>query len=415
MENSAEYFDFIKRKLQQTEALLSVKQFHIETLGTVSNTANQNIPPQALYKMYEYILRSQLNIGKLLLFVYEDYWYPACYFNVAEEAIKMDPETLFFANDLYAVNSGNDKLLQEFEIVLPLHHKGKALAYLLLGDIIKQDIEGREEKINFIRTITNIIVVSSENRRLIQQQLQKQLIERELSMAVEVQSMLIPQNPPSDERIDVSGIYFPHKEIGGDYYDVIEISKDEIALTICDVSGKGVSAGMLMANFQANLRLLVIRDLPLDEIVNQLNQRLYDVTKGEKHITLFIAIYNFKSRTLRYVNAGHNPSILRNKGKVEELSAGCTILGIFDELPVVKVGILDIQPGAILFNYTDGLVEFESKDDRSFGAEQLKEFVESHTDQSMQLFNTSLLGLVHDYKGDKPFLDDISVLSCRFL
>jgi len=230
-----------------------------------------------------------------------------------------------------------------------------------------------------------------------------------------VQMMLIPQQPPSNGNIDISAIYLPHKEIGGDYYDVIDLSDQEIALVICDVSGKGISAGLLMANFQATLRTMIYKDLPLEQLVASLNTKLCDITKGDKHITLFLAIYNYETRLLRYINAGHNPSLLYNDGEVEELNSGCALLGIFDELPQIKIGEVYVKPGSLLFNYTDGLIEFENEDGLQFEVTQLSDFINANHDATAQPFNALLLDTIDKFKGDRPFMDDISILTCRFL
>jgi len=415
IQNQVEYIDFIKRRLEQTEGLLSVKQQQINTLLQITEAVNQNMPSEALFKIFEYVLRTQLNIGKLMLLVFDDEWKLACAHNVSEEAQSIDPDMLQDYKELHFVQHGEYPVLNEFEIVISLVQKGRHVAFLLLGELFNKDVESKEEKLNFIKTITSIIVVSYENRRLAVQQVQKQILERELSLASEVQMMLIPQQPPSNGNIDISAIYLPHKEIGGDYYDVIDLSDQEIALVICDVSGKGISAGLLMANFQATLRTMIYKDLPLEQLVASLNTKLCDITKGDKHITLFLAIYNYETRLLRYINAGHNPSLLYNDGEVEELNSGCALLGIFDELPQIKIGEVYVKPGSLLFNYTDGLIEFENEDGLQFEVTQLSDFINANHDATAQPFNALLLDTIDKFKGDRPFMDDISILTCRFL
>src|ERR1019366_3106072 len=121
------------------------------------------------------------------------------------------------------------------------------------------------------------------------------------------------------------------------------------------ISGKGIPAALLMANFQANLRTLITRKYQLPQSIDILNGKVGEITKGEKFITLFIATYNCQTRILTYVNAGHNPSILYNKGDVQLLDQGCTILGMFDTLPYINFGEVKIEPGSLIVNYTDGL------------------------------------------------------------
>ena len=135
-------------------------------------------------------------------------------------------------------------------------------------------------------------------------------VEKELELASEMQSMLFPRKLPNDEKMDVDALYQAQHQVGGDYYDFIRLNENEVAFCIADVSGKGVSAALLMANFQANLRALFKTTSSLNEIVTDLNRLVNENAKGEKFVTLFIAKYNYITRFLTYINAGHNPPIL---------------------------------------------------------------------------------------------------------
>src|SRR5690606_32549039 len=121
--------------------------------------------------------------------------------------------------------------------------------------------------------------------------------------------------------------------------------------------GKGVSAALLMANLQASLRAWASVESDLVKLVRRLNEIVVSNTKGERFITLFLGLYNEKTRMLSYINAGHNPPILINGGKSRFLKKGTTIIGAFEELPSVVVGEEQLSPGSLVFNYTDGLVE----------------------------------------------------------
>ena len=153
--------------------------------------------------------------------------------------------------------------------------------------------------------------------------------------------------------------YHPHLEVGGDYYDYIELSKDEIGFCISDVSGKGMSAALLMSNFQANLRALFTYEISLLALVEKLNERVLHAANGEKFITLFVAKYNMKTRELEYINAGHNHPILyhKNNHKLEFLGKGCVGIGMLDEIPLIRKGLVNIDGPTKILCYTDGLVE----------------------------------------------------------
>jgi sigma-B regulation protein RsbU (phosphoserine phosphatase) len=228
-----------------------------------------------------------------------------------------------------------------------------------------------------------------------------------------MQNMLVPSSLPNNEKIEAAAYYKPHKNIGGDYYDFVTISEDEVAFCISDISGKGIPAALLMANFQANLRTLITRKYPLPQFIDILNTKVLEITKGEKFITLFIATYNYKTRILTYVNAGHNPCILYDKGEVQLLDLGCTILGMFDTLPYVNFGEVKISPDSMIVLYTDGLSEAANNEGKLFEVEGLVEYLQGHSTLELKDFNNQLLDTVIAYKQDTDFDDDITLLTLR--
>ena len=267
----------------------------------------------------------------------------------------------------------------------------------------------------FIQTFTNIIAVAIENKNLAKEAIRQERIKKELELASEMQTMLLPAELPKDNNLDIAAFYRSHQQVGGDYYDVIWVNKTEIAMCIADVSGKGVSAAILMSNFQANLKAGVKHSVSLPELVQDLNQKVISSAKGEKFITMFIATYNVKSRQLTYINCGHNPPVLKNGTEIIELKDGCPGLGMLDCLPPPKIGIIDILPSSTLVTYTDGLVEVENNNQIEFGTQKVKSAIEESTNTSMDELNQYLIDDVTKFKQDQPFIDDIAILSCKFI
>jgi sigma-B regulation protein RsbU (phosphoserine phosphatase) len=169
-----------------------------------------------------------------------------------------------------------------------------------------------------------------------------------------------------------------------------------------------------MANFQANLRAIVTRNYALDTVVDLLNRKVGEITKGEKFITLFIAKYNIKTRHLEYVNAGHNPSILHTAEGVQLLDKGCTILGMFDVLPFINTGEVVIPEGGLLINYTDGLTEASNDAGELFEVEGLLSFIEGNHTAPLFSFNNNLVEHINEFKGSDDFDDDLTLLTVRF-
>lgn len=408
--------DFFKKRLSTTERLLAVKQQQIDSLLEITRAVNNNMPITALSRIYENILHAQLGVNKLALFIRDkdNMWMCITPGELPGAILSYDIDNKFkHLQYTTPVAALNDPVLSDFEFVLPVMHKKEPIGFVLVGAFNNDHSDTKEEKIKFIQTITNVIVVANENKKLFKRQIDQMVMQKELKLAADMQNMLVPSQLPNNEFIEASAFYKPHTNIGGDYYDFIQINEHEIAFCISDISGKGIPAAILMANFQANMRILLTRRYTLPQFIDVLNSKVIEITKAEKFITLFIATYNYKTRKLSYVNAGHNPSILFLNGEVQLLDQGCTILGMFDSLPYINFGELIVEPGSIILNYTDGLSEAANNDGKLFDVEGLINFIQHNHSMNLQDFNTRLIDHVIAYKQDTDFDDDITLLTLR--
>ncbi len=404
-------------KYDRLERLLAVKQLQINSLLEVSQAINNNFSISALFRIYEFILRAQIGIQRLLVFIKKEEW-ECVTSTVGEEFVSqiLVEKDLSNYRIISKINHLRNPIFEGFDIIIPVLHKNEALAYVLIGQLKTDDNNSIEEKIKFIQTITNIVIVAIENKKLFNNQIGQEVMKKELELAAKMQSMLIPSNLPADERKELAAFYMPHHDVGGDYYDYLYLNENEVAFCVGDISGKGMAAALLMANFQANLRSLINASGPLDNFVEILNDKVNQITHGEKFITLFLGIYNLETRELLYVNAGHNPSLLYNGGdNIEKLELGSTLLGMFEKLPSVNVGRVKLNPGAVIINYTDGLVDFENEEGEFFDIERVLDFFWKNKHLKMVEFNEQLMGYVEKFKGESVFTDDITILSCRFL
>jgi sigma-B regulation protein RsbU (phosphoserine phosphatase) len=167
-----------------------------------------------------------------------------------------------------------------------------------------------------------------------------------------------------------------------------------------------------MANFQASLHAWATVEDDLTNIVERLNKIVLNNTKGERFITLFLAKYNQKTRQLNYINAGHNPAILYSKGEAIHLKLGTTMIGVFDELPFINQGEIDIDPGSLIFNYTDGLIDYESQGPKLWDEDKLLAFLLQNGDLTPDRFNNLLLEHLSVVTKGKA-IDDITLLTLR--
>lgn len=393
-----------------------VKDIKLNSLLEITKAINNNFSTEQLLEIFEEVLEKQLNIGKLVLFSNEhDTWKCILKYGVGEEYNDINVERdLLSIHEIGTTNFSKKSLSKAFEIVIPVFHKSQPLAYVLIGDLEdKVEVSPAIKHLPFVQTLTSIIVVAIENKKLARDTIRQAAMRKELELASEMQSMLFPSSLPRDKNIDTAAFYLPHQQVGGDYYDFIWLNENECAFCVADVSGKGVAAALLMSNFQANLRVLFQHTSSLTELVRELNTKVMANAKGEKFITLFIAKYNLVTRTLTYVNAAHNPPLIASGNSVSTLKIGCTGLGMFDEIDKIKEGIVNITPGTTIVCYTDGLTELENDKGEDFGIESLKELIKNNSKLNMMELNVKIMETVMNYKQSRPYIDDIALFSIK--
>jgi sigma-B regulation protein RsbU (phosphoserine phosphatase) len=405
------------KSLSRAQNKIKIKDLKLNALLEATLAINNNLSKKKLFEIYENVLR-ELEIEKIALYTFESEWSLATWYGLDREKLTINVEKdLLLFDEIEEVNSKTEKIFDGFDLLIPVFHKTKPLAYLLIGDIINEAIQISPiiKHLHFIQTFTNIIAVAIENKSLAKEAIRQERVKKELELASEMQGMLLPKISQQDQRLDIAAFYKSHQQVGGDYYDVIWINKTEVAMCIADVSGKGVSAAILMSNFQANLQAGVAHSISLSELVQYLNEKVINNARGEKFITMFIATYNIESRKLTYINCGHNPPVLMNGSEIVELKDGCPGLGMLDFLPVPKIGTINLKPGSLLVTYTDGLVEVENNKKEEYGTNRIKASILENKDVSMEELNNYLMKDLFKFKEDQPFIDDIAILSCNFV
>lgn len=395
-------------------------KFKLDLILKITQAINENLSVEDLLKQYENILFNELKIGKIAVFKFNSSWEKLLVSginNTIIDEIKIETD-LSNHEDITYISTDFPEHLRNFDFLIPVFHKNSVLAYILIGDL-DEEMEGMSPAIrhlSFIQTISNIIIVAMENKRMHKQLLAQEAIKKEMELASKIQNLLIPnQNSlPQNKYISTKGYYQPHFEIGGDYYDFINFSDKELGFCIGDVSGKGIPAALIMSNFQATLRALFNPDTPLDELMNKLNEKVCESSSDEKFLTLFIGVYNYTTRKLRYVNASHHPPILYNykTKEVAQLKKGCIGLGMLDDIPIISVGEISIQDHSKLLCYTDGLVELEQGDKMQVGIQLISSLFSNNKNLSDTFID--LTRHIDIGKKNKAVVDDISLFGIEF-
>ncbi|WP_423147400.1 PP2C family protein-serine/threonine phosphatase [Rubrolithibacter danxiaensis] len=397
--------------------LLLKRQAELNALLEVTLAINRNSPSSILFEMLEMVLKVNLRIGRMRLLVKNgDVFFCATRFGGAFESPKVLQQVCHMLQTLRSITplaKHSDEVLSQYDYFIPVRHKRDALAYVLIGDF-ETHPELINNDLNFIQTLINVIVVALENKKLFKELVIRERLQRDVELASEVQSMLVPLKLPKSDFFEVSARYLPHQNIGGDYFDFIRLNESEFIWCIADVSGKGISAALLMATLQASLRAWVSVGHNLETLVEKLNKIVVSNTNGERFITLFLGVYNKENRIMQYINAGHNPPILLLDNKEYFLRDGTTILGVFEELPFIKTGQIKLNSDSLIFNYTDGLIE--SPDEEVFiSDEELVHHLKLHQHLPVEEINDNMMHDVQSKRRARVNSDDVTLLTIKIL
>ena len=392
------------------------KELELKALLEITQAINENKREAVLLEIFKFTCLVHLNIKSLILYVADNEGFTE---RVVHNIKGKTPKSIPYGDVQENKEIGKLNLVMseeysfaELDIYVPVYHKDKMLAILLL----KKKEDDRDLDLDFTQALTNILVVALENKRFARKQLDQERINKEIEIASNVQRMLFPAELPETDRLQAKVTYYPHSTVGGDYYDLVQKNEDEVFFCIADVSGKGMPAALLMSNFQAALRTLLRSSSDLKMIVEQLNYTLFENTHGDRFITFFLGYYNFKKRELVYVNAGHNPPVLCWEGerRTELLEAGTTILGAFDELPFLEIGNREHLSQFTLHLYTDGLTESNNLNEEEYGDARFEKYISRNLCIHPKLFHEQFFNTLDAFAEGVSRKDDVTLLSIRF-
>jgi len=290
----------------------------------------------------------------------------------------------------------------------------QATQYVQSGDLTHRVRVDRRDQLGVLGESFNLMTGSISG--LIEEQKQRQRLENEISIAREVQNQLFPKRLPSVPGVEVEAICKAARSVSGDYYDFIQLTPTHIAVAIADISGKGISAALLMASLQAALRSQLLmggsEHLGTDELVSRLNKHLVRNTADDRFATFFICVYDSATRSLRYTNAGHLPSFLLSQNNVVRLDKGGMVLGVYEECTYEENSLM-VPRDAVLVGYSDGLVEPENVYGEEFGIRRLQEAAVRVQASSPSNVALSLMTAAEEWAGSAEQADDMTVIVAR--
>ncbi len=266
-----------------------------------------------------------------------------------------------------------------------------------------------EEEIKLAQSIANQAAIVIENANLYKESIEKQRIERELAMAGEVQSALLPADKPILNGIDIKAKIVPCSQLSGDLYDFVELGDQRIGIVIADVSGKGTPGALLMATTHANIHAISEDTSSVSDVIDKTNKYLCKYTRSTEFITLFYGILNAKELTFIYSNAGHNPPIIFREGLGVFLENGGIPLGIIEDTTYSEDQIQLIS-GDIIVLYTDGVTEATNENKEIFGVSRLMRVVQKNIDLSSSALVDKIYDEIINFIDGSPLNDDLTIM-----
>jgi serine phosphatase RsbU (regulator of sigma subunit)/pSer/pThr/pTyr-binding forkhead associated (FHA) protein len=298
-------------------------------------------------------------------------------------------------------------------ICTPLWNGEKTVGVLYV-DTTQPDKQFGQTDLLFFSSISGMIAEKIQNALLADIAREKQRLDAELAIATAIPIRLLPQAIPVIPGYEVSAVSRACTEVGGDYYDIIDLA-GRVGLAIADVSGKGIGAAMLMSNLQA---ILSMRGKETDEpstLLGRVNADLVGRVGEGRFVTFFYLILDPATGRMLFSNAGHNPPMmLSSSGEIQHLSAGGLPLGILEEAPYETAEAV-IDNCNVLLLYSDGLTECVNRDDELFGEERLEKVLASSADKDAQGIRGAIFSAIDDFRQDEPYSDDMTLIVLKRL
>lgn len=295
-------------------------------------------------------------------------------------------------------------------LAVPLSVTEEEVFGLIYADSPTYEATFSEEHLNILTTLASVASIRVENARLTEERFERERMEHELELAIEIQQQFQPSAPPVVEGYEFQGISFSCYEIGGDYYDFIPRHDGKMFVALGDVSGKGTAAALLMSSLHAAIHAQAAAKSSLVETINSVNKYLSDNTPANRFVTLFLAELDLTNGTLNYINAGHNPPLVaRVNGQVQQLDSGGFPLGIIP-MAEYEIGQVKLEAGEALVIYSDGVSEANNLKGEEFGIERLADVIKRNISSSASGLRDKVESALSGFTETAPAGDDITLV-----
>jgi phosphoserine phosphatase RsbU/P len=296
------------------------------------------------------------------------------------------------------------------QLTVAMKFRGKAIGVLRLYS--PKPRQFYEDDIGLARAIASQCAVAITNAKLYAEAIKGQRMAEQIRLAGVIQRRMIPEKAPLIPGLDIAATYIPCFDVGGDFYDFLQVSNNGVAVVIADVIGKGIPAAIMMSLFRGAVRAYVDTEHDKDsieKIINKLNKMACGECKDGEFVALFYAVLDVKEETITYCNCGHEPAVLIRNGKIVELDKGGFVLGV-EAQAEYEIETLRLKDGDCLLFYTDGLIDAANFDGEFWSRERMLETAKKFALLGAGQMVKNILGYRRRFVGLAGQVDDTSII-----
>lgn len=405
-------------ELRRINRMLDRKVYELNTLFDLSKDFNMMVDRDEIIRVFKFAMLGQMLIQKFFfLLEHEGKRQMVTTSGINEKLSNKQIDKLFgMEEDLVEVDDSLGEEIpflkkQGIKAIIGLRLQNAKIGVFGVGARANKESYSSSDY-NFLRSLGNLAMLSIQKTYLLEERIEKERLEEELTIAKSIQRGLLPDPIPSSEKLDIAATNISSYQVGGDYYDILETPGGNLLVAIGDVTGKGIPASLLMANLQSMLHVLLPIDITLGEASGRMNDIIYQNTPSDKFITFFWGLFDPKQSTFKYVNAGHNPPIYLKSGseEVQLLEEGGLILGAMETMSPYTESDIELKSGDLLVFFTDGVTEALNADEtEEYGDERLIECIKKNRSGTAKEVQDAIVADVNQF-ADNIQYDDITLV-----
>jgi sigma-B regulation protein RsbU (phosphoserine phosphatase) len=403
------------KEMRHINRRLDRKVHDLNTLLELSKDFNLMVDRDEIARVFKFAMLGQMLIRTFFFALDDDGEKSIVSISgIKEEPTKEELDKLFAMDDVTHISERSDcEFLNEnnIKLVIGLKFQNEKIGVVGVGLRGNKQEYGAEE-VNFLQSLGNLALLTIQKTQLLDERIQMQRMEEELSLAKNIQIGLLPDPLPTIDRFDLSAINISSRQVGGDYFDFIETPQKNHLLAIADVTGKGVPASLLMANLQSMLHALAPIDVTMSEATGSINDIIHKNTPADKFITFFWGMIMDEGTRFKYVNAGHNPPMMYRKASDEVilLEEGGVILGAMPTLMPYESSEIDLEPGDLIVFFTDGVTEAMNPDQtEEYEEDRLMECIKKNRHKSSKEIQDAIIDDINAFSNNIQY-DDITII-----